>query len=266
MRSHLPARIVQTPEGVRFALRLATPATRGLAAALDAAVVALLAKLFGMVATLMLLLNEDLARALGVLLYFVVSMCYGMALEWLWQGQTIGKRLFGLRVMDACGLPLRLPQVVLRNLLRAVDVLPVLYVVGGVAAWCSRYGQRLGDIAAETIVVRLTQPVAPDIAALGVAGHNSFRRYPYLEARLRQRVAPEEAAVAFEALRRRDELESEARLRLFAELATDLRARVPFPAEIADDLADEQYVRNVIDTMHRVPGASPALPDRGRPW
>ncbi len=106
-------------------------------------------------------------------------------------------------------------------------------------------------MAAETIVVRVTQPSPPDIAALGVGGYNSFRRYPYLEARLRQRVSPEEAAIAFEALRRRDELAPEARLRLFAELATDLRARAPFPAEVAEELADEQYVRNAIDTLHR---------------
>ena len=259
MNSRLPARVIQTPEGIRFALRLATPATRGLAAALDVAVVALLARLIGLLAQILLLLNADLARALQVILFFVVSMCYGMTLEWLWRGQTIGKRVLGLRVMDARGLPLRLPQVVLRNLLRAVDVLPVLYVVGGVAAWCSRYGQRLGDIAAETIVVRLTQPVVPDMAALGVPGHNSFRRYPYLEARLRQHVSSAEAAVAFEALRRRDELEPEARLRLFAELASDLRDRVPFPAAISDDLADEQYVRNVIDTLHRAPAAVSAI-------
>ncbi|MDD5705514.1 MAG: RDD family protein [Kiritimatiellae bacterium] len=250
MNRRMPAMIVRTPEGVRFALHLATPVTRGLAAVTDTAAVALLSRLAGLTISLVAVVDEDFALALNVLIFFVLTIGYSMTLEWFWRGQTLGKRLLGLRVMDARGLPLRLPQVVLRNLLRAVDSLPILYVVGGFAAWCSRHGQRLGDLAADTIVVRLAQPVPPDIATLGAPGYNSFRKYPHLEARLRQLVAPEEAAIVFAAVQRRDELDPDARLRLFAELAADLRGRVRFPPEAVEELADEQYLRNVLDSLH----------------
>ena len=74
--------------------------------------------------------------------------------EWRWRGQTIGKRLLRLRVVDAEGMRLQFNQIVTRNLLRFVDSLPAFYFVGGLACWLSPKCQRLGDIAANTIVIR----------------------------------------------------------------------------------------------------------------
>jgi hypothetical protein len=66
-------------------------------------------------------------------------------LEGLWNGQTIGKRLFHLRVIDQTGLPLRIEQAWVRNLMRVFDALPFDYLVGGISALSNPLMQRFGD-------------------------------------------------------------------------------------------------------------------------
>jgi hypothetical protein len=72
-------------------------------------------------------------------------------------------------------------------------------------------------------------------------------------------VSPDEAGLAVQALQRRDGLEPRARVELFRRLAQHFRSLAEFPAEATADLADEQYVRNVVDSVyHTVPVANPA--------
>src|SRR6185503_8817620 len=130
-------------------------------------------------------------------------MGYAILLEWRWRGQTVGKRLLRLRVIDAHGLQLRFAQIVLRNLIRLVDMLPLLYLVGGLTALLTRTGQRLGDLAANTVVIRERQPWQPDFETLATARYNSLLGYPNLAARLRSLTDPEVAAMAIRALARR---------------------------------------------------------------
>ena len=148
------ALVIETPEGVEFSYALASPVTRALAWILDAAAILLLSQGAEKLCEWLGSVNPDWAAALQAILYFTISVGYGIALEWRWHGQTLGKRVMGLRVVDAQGLRLKLSQVVLRNLLRLVDMLPVAYLVGGLASVCSRNCQRLGDLAAGTIVAR----------------------------------------------------------------------------------------------------------------
>ena len=68
---------------------------------------------------------------------------------------------------------------------------------------------------------------------------------------MRQRILPGEAAVALQALLRRDEFDPAARVELFAELAAHFRSKMDFPSEATDGLADEQYLRNVVDVIYR---------------
>ena len=70
------------------------------------------------------LISPDFANALCVILYAVISVGYGIFTEWRWRGQSFGKRLLRLRVIDASGLKLQLSQIIIRNLLRPVDLLP----------------------------------------------------------------------------------------------------------------------------------------------
>jgi hypothetical protein len=58
-------------------------------------------------------------------------------------------------------------------------------------------------------------------------------------------------SIALEALLRRDETESKARLALFGDMADYFRGVVEYPAEVVEQLSDEQYVRNVVEVLFR---------------
>jgi len=251
MRSDLSKVLtIRTPEGVSFSMVLAGPVIRFLAWGIDACAVAVLTGVIAALASLVGAINADISGALSVGSIFVISLSYGILLEWFWRGQTIGKRLLRLRVVDDQGLNLRFDQVVMRNLLRIVDRLPALYLLGGVVCWMSRHNQRLGDIAAGTVVMRVPSMEEPEAAAVLGGKFNSFREFPHLEARLRQTATPGEAALALEAVIRRDELEPESRIDLFNELAEYFREQVTFPEEAMLGMTDEQYVRNVVDSIY----------------
>jgi uncharacterized RDD family membrane protein YckC len=242
---------IQTPEGITFSFRLAGPILRCLAWIVDLLVIVVISQGLGMLGPIAGVISPDLARAVATIGYFVVSIGYGVATEWAWRGQTIGKRLLRLRVMDAQGLRLQFHQVLLRNLLRFVDMLPGLYLVGGLACLVSRRAQRLGDFAANTVVVHSAKYTEPDLDQLLAGKFNSLRQFPHLEARLRQRVSPAEARLALQALVRRDELDPAARVELFAELAEHFKSVVTFPPEAVEAMPDEQYIRNVVDLLFR---------------
>lgn len=242
---------IKTPEGIVFSQWLAGPATRFLAWIIDFFCIVTILIVIGILVRLLGLISHGMATALSVLVYFAVSIGYGILLEWAWRGQTVGKKLFRLRVVDVDGLKLQFNQIVTRNLLRFVDSLPGLYFVGGLTCWWNQKCQRLGDIAANTVVVRNPRVSAPDIAQLRTGKYNSLSQYPHLAARLRQQVSPAEAAVALQALLRRASFEAAARVELFGELAAHFKAKVEFPAEATDGVADEQYLRNVVDVLYR---------------
>ena len=252
---------IKTPEGVLFSFPLASPISRFLAWTIDAAVITAAGSMLGVCMNLLSLINHDIAGALTVIAYFAISIGYGICAEWYWRGQTIGKRFLRLRVVDEQGLRLSFSQIVIRNLLRAVDLLPGLYLIGGISSLFSPRAQRLGDIAAGTVVIRSPAIPEPDLDQLISGKFNSLRQFPHLEARLRQRISPVEARVLLNALLRRDDFDPAARVPLFAELAAHCRSLVRFPAEATDTLADEQYVRNVVDILfrkHQPPAAAPA--------
>ena len=243
--------VIETPEGISFTLLLASPVTRFLAWIIDfLAIIATDAALQNAL-RITGVFGADFAQAAGILGYFVLSTGYGIVLEWRFRGQTLGKRVLGLRVMDAQGLRLDFSQIVIRNLLRAVDLLPVFYMVGGLVCAFSRNAQRLGDLAANTIVIRNPKIEQPDLDRLLGGKFNSLREYQHLAARLRQRATPELAGIALGALLRRDEFEPHARVELFDELAAYLQTIVEFPPESIDSLTSEQYVRNTVEILYR---------------
>lgn len=243
--------LIRTPEGVLFSQLLAGPVSRFAAWLIDFFCIFVAVSALGTAIGFLSLLSIGVAQAIQIILFFTVSLGYRMLLEWHWRGQTVGKRLLRLRVVDAQGLHLQFSQIVIRNLLRFIDALPLCYLVGGVACLVSRRAQRLGDFAANTIVIRNPKLAEPDLDQLLAGKYNSFRAHPHLEARLRQRVTAAEAGVALHALLRRDQLEPQARVELFSGLADHFRAKAEFPAETTDGLTDEQYVRNVVDVLYR---------------
>lgn len=243
---------IQIPEGVAFSLPLAGPMSRFLAWLIDAVGILAVGKVLQVAVTLLGVISSDLSQAMSIIAYFLLNIGYAAALEWYWNGQTIGKRLVGLRVMDIRGLHLQPSQVIIRNLLRAVDSLPVLYLVGGMTCLINRHAQRVGDIAANTVVVKATKVRLPQIdQILEAKQYNSLRKYPHLVARLRQQVNPKEADIALQALMRRDDLAPPSRVALFETIAQHFRRKVKFPDTVLAGISDEQYVHNVVDVMYR---------------
>jgi uncharacterized RDD family membrane protein YckC len=242
---------IRTPEGIEFALPLAGPISRMLALSIDILVVMTIAEVARRILTPLVIFGRDFSHAILVLAYFAASMLYMMLAEWLWRGQTVGKRLLRLRVVDAAGLKLEPSQVIVRNLMRFIDWLPALYLIGGLVCLGSRHRQRLGDLAAGTVVVRAPRLGRPDLDQLMGGKYNSLAEIRHLAARLRQRVKPEMGSIALEALLRREQIEPQARLALFGEMAGYFRGLVEYPPEVAEQLSDEQYVRNVVEILFR---------------
>src|SRR5580698_5978963 len=179
--------VIHTPEGIEFALPLGGPFSRMLALIVDFAAIAAIESLIKK-ALAPLQGFADIQGALLVVIGFVLSLIYAMVSEWIWRGQTVGKRLMGLRVVDSQGLRLEPSQVIVRNLMRVLDTLPALYLVGGVACVFSRHRQRLGDLAAGTVVVRTPKIPRPDLDQVLGVKYNSLREHRHLAARLRQKV------------------------------------------------------------------------------
>jgi len=227
--------------------------TRFLAWVVDALCIMIIVTLISQALAFLTILSPDLAMACYTLSYFVVSIGYGIFCEWRLRGQTIGKKFFRLQVVDAEGLRLQFHQMVTRNLLRFVDMLPLFYFVGGVTALLNRNCQRLGDIAANTIVIRHPRLTEPDLGQLLAGKYNSLREHPHLAARLRQQVSPAEGALAAQALIRRDQFDPIERVELFAELSAHFRSKVQFPPESIESLSDEQFLRNLVDVVYRSP-------------
>jgi len=262
-REHLL--IIETPEGVRFSLPLASPATRFLALTVDLAIIYALFIAITVGVSLLGVISHDIAGVVLILGYFVISIGYFLVCEWMWRGQTVGKRMLNLRVVDARGLRLETDQIILRNLLRFVDSLPVFYFLGGAVSLFSRQSQRLGDLAAGTVVVRRRAERQPDLSRLAENRFNSLREHPHVEAQLRQRVSPELAQLAFQALVRREALEPLARVKLFAELASQFREIAPIPEDLGFGLSDEQHVRNCVECIYREQKAyTPTPQETGR--
>src|SRR5262245_42734093 len=85
--------LIRTPEGIVFSQLLAGPVTRFLAWGLDFLAITGLTLLLGRISTLVNLFNADAAGTVSVVGYFVISIGYGIFLEWAWRGQTLGKKL-----------------------------------------------------------------------------------------------------------------------------------------------------------------------------
>jgi uncharacterized RDD family membrane protein YckC len=254
--------LIETPEGVRFALPLAGIVARFLALTIDLLAISAVSGALDKISAVIGWVSPDSMTALSILGYFAVTIGYGIVFEWLWHGQTLGKRVLSLKVMDANGLKLQASQIAVRNLMRAVDSLPGPYLVGGLAALLTKRHQRLCDMVANTIVVQQRRLVLPDLFRLNLDDKfNSLTSVPHLAARLRQQITPELVELAYQALLRRDELASDVKLEVFRLLAGRFRALVKFPDEITTALTDERYVRNALQialtsSANRSPGTA----------
>jgi uncharacterized RDD family membrane protein YckC len=141
-------REVPTPEGIELSLRLAGPVPRSLAWAADlllrgAAFLALNVPLSQL---------GEVGAGTSLILWFALEWFYPTVFEVWFGGATPGKKFLKLIVLQSDGTPVRLSTSLIRNLLRGIDFMPVLYGFGLLAMIINRDFQRLGDIAAGTVV------------------------------------------------------------------------------------------------------------------
>jgi uncharacterized RDD family membrane protein YckC len=194
---------IETPEHVRFRYVLAGPARRAAAYGLDGflRIIVLLVLVF--IASLggvdVDSSASELAGGALWLVAFVLEWGYFVLFETLWEGQSPGKRWMRLRVVSASGRPLGFVDSVLRNVLRAADFLPGLYVLGGAVMSVDARFRRLGDFVGGTLVVaedpreveaplaRIAPPTANELAQLPPAAALSPSELRVVELYLRRR-------------------------------------------------------------------------------
>ncbi|WP_164014985.1 RDD family protein [Pyxidicoccus trucidator] len=249
---------VLTPEYVEFRFTLAGIYSRFLAWLLDGLIVAALSMMVMMALSFLMLAFPGFGSALGAVVFFLVEWGYSIALETAWSGQTVGKRVLSLRVIQESGVRIGFYHAALRNLTRPVDRLPLFYLVGGVSALVSGAHQRLGDMLAGTIVVRERRLKVP--SALGTTGEEGLLADPLFVSRVK-RLSTEERELVLTAALRREELRLEARLRLFAALGARLQDALAM--EKPAHLSDEKWTLLVAAALLPPPGTRTAAP-RGR--
>ena len=234
---------VETADHVVLRYDLAGPGTRGSAALIDAFLS--LTMVFGLTIGAVLIgsrLPPGIgAQLAGVAAFLILTswVSYFVLLEWLWNGQTIGKRRAGLRVIGPDGEPARFTAVLIRNLVRVVDFLPAWYALGVVMIFVTPRSQRLGDLAAGTYVVRAPKPrldwlslrtLEPTRAATSAPGGHAAPPMTSV------RISGESQRLVREFVSREHTLRADDRAKLAAAIARPLRAAAP-DVEMSDDTA-----------------------------
>ena len=229
---------VATPEGVTLEATLAGVGSRFAAALIDQVLrLALLLALF----ILRWALDGDRSTSSGVFLAFVltamflVQFAYDVLFETLASGRTPGKRWTGLRVVKLGGGPVGFVASALRNLLRIVDALPGFYLVGILSVLFTKNNQRLGDLAAGTIVVVDRRHRAP----LPASRTTTVEDDALWDV---SSITAEEVATVRRFLDRRDSLTPDARDRLAMEMATRLGPKVAGPPKQWEPEAFLEYL------------------------
>ena len=162
--------IIETPERVPLHFALASIGNRFLACAFDHALQTILIILLYIIFTLignMLDLGglrnaPKWVLAVLIILGFIIWSSYFVIFEWLWNGQTPGKRWLKLRVIREDGRPITFWEAAVRNLLRIFDMMPFpFYSIGLISVFISTRDQRVGDLVAGSVVVREREAEAP---------------------------------------------------------------------------------------------------------
>ena len=166
--------IIETPERVPLHFALASIGNRFIACAIDHTIQGL-ALLLIIVASLILANFSSIERfvssapkwvyAVAGIIMFLIFSSYFAFFEWIWSGQTPGKRWLKLRVIREDGRPITFWEAAVRNLLRTLDMMPYpFYSIGLISVFYTTRDQRVGDMVAGTVVIREREAEAPEFA------------------------------------------------------------------------------------------------------
>lgn len=244
---HQPDYSISTPENVDLHLEVAGLGNRMLAQVVDAAVIIACTT----VIVILALIGVYFVSTLGldaktkslwyavlamftIFFIFILSNCYFIFLEGVWQGQTVGKKVAEIRVIEANGQPLGWPAAIIRNLLRIVD--NILFL-GIVVLLFDKNERRLGDMAAGSIVIRERKP---DISTTQLELAPSSAEDSLLDI---GRVSPAEYDLVVDFLKRRNSLAKAYRPQVAQKLADHFHTKLSGDTAIA--VAPEAYLEQV---------------------
>jgi uncharacterized RDD family membrane protein YckC len=220
-----------TPERIVFRYPLAGPFRRFFAYLIDIAI-KIAVVVLATIVLLTLALGSPAALGPALVAWFILDWGYNAGLEILFNGQTIGKKAVGIRVVSEDGVPITAAQAVLRNLVGAVDgVAPFIYMPGLISIFATSRFQRLGDLAAGTMVVieerrrrsGVVRVVDPPVVAL----------LPWLPVRVA--AGPELSRALSDYVKRRGRFSPPLREEMAEPLARPLRARYGLPSGATAD-------------------------------
>lgn len=264
--------IIETPERVPLEFALASIGNRFLAVAIDHFIqylsIFLIAWLFLSIAGYSSAdvvdapeqLFNDAPKwviAVLILILFLIFAGYFIAFEWLWSGQTPGKRLLKLRVIREDGRPLTLWESVARNLLRISDAVPgfiiPVYSVGLIAIFLSGRDQRLGDVFAGTVVIRERSGEAPTFAEtfstrIADSAFTRIQQPVQISANV-STLSEREIEVVESFLRRRSDLTERQRLWMAWRIALPLMYKLK-PAYDLQSFSYEGFLEEILHRFH----------------
>ena len=228
---------IETPEGVDLEVTLAGLGSRTGACFVDSLIVTATLVVLLIAITMLGALAEQsssdlyfLIVGIGALASFVLLIGYYLVFEGLNGGRTPGKAAFGIRVIRVDGSPLGFGAVAIRNLVRLVDFLPAFYALGLIAIVTNRRNQRLGDLAAGTVVIRDRKvAAAPAYLVDGI----DLTVLPPWDVSM---VSEEEVGLMRRFAERRKSMQPANRAQLAAVLAGPLRAKIAAPDAPSDDV------------------------------
>lgn len=151
--------VLLTPKGVAVSYRIAGFGARVFAAIVDLLCAIIIWYVISAAMSVLVMILPILAWLMPALMVLQVAsiFLYYAVLEAFWGGSTLGKKALGIRTIMSDGTPVTLSAAVFRNLLRPADFVPVFFLGGLLCMFLTPKSQRIGDLAANTIVVRIPQ-------------------------------------------------------------------------------------------------------------
>ncbi|HET7437805.1 MAG TPA: RDD family protein [Thermoanaerobaculia bacterium] len=228
---------ITTPEHVHIRLEPAGAGSRFLAILIDSVLTNGVTSL--LFTLLIFWLPRGVAMAIVVTANFVLTIGWHLYFETKRQGRTPGKRALRIRVVDARGLPVSLYQSLARNMVRVLDFAPAFYGIAAISTMVSPLRRRLGDVVADTLVIRDAQPLAYRGQLASERRHNSLRT-PRALRLIRHRISLEEREFLLTLCLRAEKMQAAARYDLFDEVANVYREKLHMEEE---ELSGENFVR-----------------------
>jgi len=263
--------IIETPERVPLAFALASIGNRFLAVAIDhfiqyfvIFVVAWVFLSVSGIGNIETLENSEFFQempkwtiAVMIIVLFLIFAGYFIFFEWLWNGQTPGKRLLKLRVIREDGRPITLWEAMARNLLRIFDAVPgfvlPVYSIGLITIFLSNRDQRIGDMFAGTVVVRERTDEAPTFQEtfsnpISDAAFRRVQKPTVFQADVNS-ITESEIEVAESFLRRRWDLTERQRLWMAWRVALPLMYKIK-PSYDLQDFTYEGFLEELVHRFH----------------